>query len=104
MRYVISESPDYNRDYSWGPELHKVLDKELKTYGYITFFIDDEIGYIFIGPKPITGFKDTNSLYVAKFIDERLTDLFGDMWRPVMVKWFEDNTGWDVKNLNTYEQ
>lgn len=103
MKYIISESrfsefiydyltKNYYPDYNWGPELHDFYKKDIAKFGFYDFEINDRRGYAYRG-------QGRNQLLVREWISEKLNSLFGDAWKPVFVKWFEDNSGLPVKEM-----
>ena len=110
MKYVISESRldsliydyldgHYYPDYGWGPELHDFYREDLEKYEYFDFLINDISSYEYYLTPDAGGEVPAKTLRVQPWIHEKLSDLFGDMWEPVFVKWFEDNAGLDVEHF-----
>jgi hypothetical protein len=109
MKYEIPESKinqiiydyikgKYYPDYNWGPELHDFYRKDVENHGFYAFDIDDQEAYTYYGDewgKP----EVNNRLVIEKWIVEELTSIFGDLWIPIFIKWFEDNSGLKVKNF-----
>ena len=107
MKYIISESrfsefiydyltKNYHPDYNWGPELHDFYKKDIEKYGFHDFEINDKRAFAYRG-------GGINQLLVRKWVADNLNSLFGDVWRPVFVKWFEDNSGLPVKDLSEWD-
>lgn len=110
MKYLITESrlddviykyltTTYYPDYDWGPELHDFYRTDVKKYGVFDFYINDRLSYTYVGVDDYYSWCDGMSLIVEHHIFENLDNLFGDSWKPVFVKWFEDNTGLPVKHF-----
>lgn len=111
MKYIITESrldvfiydylnENYTPDTGWLAPVHyrRYVDRS----GSYEFIVDDKVGFAFVGKsKNKVLFPKLNTLLLWEHTDANLSDLFGDMWKPVMVKWFEDNTGLEVKHLST---
>lgn len=107
MKYIISESrlndfiyeylsEHYYPDYNWGPELHDFYKKDVEKYGFHDFEINDKRAYGYRG-------GGINQLLVRKWVADDLNNLFGDAWKPVFIKWFEDNSGLPVKDLYEWD-
>lgn len=103
MKYIISESrfsefiydyltKNYHPDYNWGPELHDFYKQDVGKHGFIDFEINDRRAYAYRG-------QGRKELLVRTWVADNLDSLFGDVWRPVFIKWFEDNSGLPVKSL-----
>ena len=85
-------------DYNWGPELHDFYRKDVENHGFYAFDIDDQEAYTYYGDewgKP----EVNNRLVIEKWIAEELTSIFGNLWIPIFIKWFEDGSGLKVKNF-----
>lgn len=104
MKYIISENvidtaiydyltDNFYPDYNWGPELHDFYKNEVETYGSYQFEINDRYEYAYYG--------DGKELVVYGNTYNKLTNLFGNLWKPVFVKWFEDNSGLKVETFRT---
>ena len=103
MKYLITESrldgliyeyltKNYYPDYNWGPDLHDQYKKDIAKFGFHDFIINDKRAYAYRG-------QGRNELLVRLWVGKKLDSLFGDLWKPVFVKWFEDNSGLPVKKL-----
>ena len=101
MKFVITENKlngliidylkdFYEPDYSWGPELFDFYKKDVKNYNYVEFFINDEVEFTYYGTK---------QLEIGKKITSELNLMFGKYWVASFVKWFEDNTNLEVKEV-----
>lgn len=106
MKYLISESRlesfiygyltnNYYPDYNWGPELHDFYRKDLEEYGFYDFMIDDGSAFAYVG-------KGKNTLLIRPWVIENLDLLFGNKWRSVFVKWFQDSSGLPVKEVHDW--
>jgi hypothetical protein len=105
MRYIITESKlnsliydfltsNYYPDYNWGPELHDFYREDVSKYGYFDFMINDGSAFDYS--------RDSKTLGIRDWVYENLDDLFGDLWEPIFVKWFENNSGLPVGDLIRY--
>lgn len=96
LEKVVSDYLDdfYYPDYNWGPELHDFYRKDVKKYGGYDFNIKDEWAYSY---SDIGG--HTKTLIISKWLTKELTSLFGDIWEPIFIKWFEDNSGLKVNEI-----
>lgn len=110
IKYVISESrveelivkfldKNYRPDYDWGPDLFDFYKKDSERYGYLDFVINDIRAYLYLLKEDEWENNKPKTLVLQDWIGEQLTDLFGDMWKPVFVKWFEKNTNLPVEHL-----
>jgi hypothetical protein len=101
----------YYPDYGWAnPDVYQ---KDVKQYGDLVFFIDDQDSYVYYGCNAGNEndkmFASYGHLYNYKCpllsiyprISERLDSTFGDIWKPIFKKWFENNTGLEVAQLTT---
>ena len=107
MKYIISESKinsliydfltsNYHGDYKWGPKFHEFYRQDVSEYGYHDFMIDDISAYDYDG--------DNGTLGIQDWVYEGLDDLFGNLWEPIFVKWFEDNSGLPVEHLKRHKR
>ena len=110
MKFVISESRLFNfiyeylsgryyPNYNWGPELHQFYKNDVKKHGYYDFDIDDTGAYSFLGEPKIWKDNEPNTLIIQPWVADNLDMLFGTSWKPVFVKWFEDNSGLSVDHV-----
>jgi hypothetical protein len=108
MKYTIPESKvnqiiyDYIKeryypDYNWGPELHDFYRKDVKKHGAYDFTVNDKLAYRYYGEYD--GYDYLYLLEVEDWIANELTSIFNDLWIPVFIKWFEDNSGLEVKDF-----
>lgn len=83
----------------WGPETYKFFQIELDMIGYFVLYRDGKPSYRFFRNKY---FKDAkyNTLLILPDIEQELDQLFGDIWKPIFIKWFEYGTGVKVESLN----
>ena len=119
MKYIITESKlesaiisylngNFYPDYGWADSYQEDVDK----WGDLVFFINDVDSYIYYGcnmqefgeHNSFEGYGSLNgfecpllSIYPA--VSEQLNNYFGDMWKPVFKKWFEENTGLIVNQI-----
>lgn len=85
-------------DYNWGPELHDFYRKEIEQYGIYDFLINDAPAYAYLGEWD--GYDYLYTLSITKWVINELTTIFGDKWIPVFKKWFEDNSGLEVREMD----
>jgi len=109
MKYIITESKAQDvilkyldvyiePDYSWGTKLHSFYRKDVKEHGSYDFVINDRLGYSYWD-----GNDNHKLLEVMPWVYEQLDGLFGDMWEPIFIKWFEKNSGLKIGNFVRYE-
>jgi len=105
MKAVITESrlekvitdyldDEFTPDYNWGPELHDFYRKDIERYGGYDFQVNDEVAYSYYD---VGGY--TKTLIISKWLTKKLTSLFAHMWEPIFIKWFEDNSGLKVNEI-----
>jgi len=122
MKVVITESrlesliidylnDSYYPDYGWEDE--EYYRGELKINNKLNFYIDDIDSYIYYGcnsgEKNDKNFEPSGKLEYYKcpllsiypYMAQRLDSAFGDIWKPIFKKWFEDNTGLEVTQFTT---
>lgn len=110
MKYLISESKldslitdylkrNYEPDYGWGPDLFNYYKNDSERYGYVEFTIDDRQGYIFSKVEDKLYDAEPNSLIIRDWVADNLHNIFGNLWKPVFVKWFIKNTDLPVEHL-----
>jgi hypothetical protein len=108
MKYIITESKAEDvilkyldryiePDYSWGPELHSFYRKDVKQHGSYDFVINDRLAYSYWD-----GVGNDKLLEVMPWVYEQLDGLFGDMWKPIFIKWFEKNSGLKIRHFDKY--
>jgi len=108
MKYIIPESKvnqiiydfikdRYYPDYNWGPELHDFYRKDVKKHGAYDFMVNDKLAYRYYGEYD--GYDYLYLLEVEEWIANELSTIFNDLWIPVFIKWFEDNSGLEVKDF-----
>lgn len=86
----------YYPDYNWGPELHDFYREDVKKHGGYEFEVNDTLAYSYYDDEDYD-----KGLVIAEWLVERLDSLFGNMWQPVFIAWFEDNSGLKVKSIET---
>lgn len=127
MKVVITESrlesliidylnDSYYPDYGWkGNSMSDIgYQDEVDKWGDILFFVDDRESYIYYGCNANAGPEDEffagyghlhnyecPLLSISPYMSQRLDSAFGDIWKPIFKKWFEDNTGLEVTQLTT---
>lgn len=84
-------------DYGWGS--FDYYKSELERYGYLDFEIDDNRAYVYLLNKDEYRSNEPNTLGIHIYYWEKLSDLFGDRWKPVFIDWFETNTNLPVEHL-----
>jgi hypothetical protein len=88
-------------DYNWSPEdepLKQQIKRNIKSYGTQTFYIDDVDAYSYFGEWD--GYDYLSLVVINRWVIEELTSLFGDKWIPTFKRWFEDNSGLDVREID----
>lgn len=119
MKYIITESKlesaiisyldeNFYPDYGWHDSYQEYVDK----WGDNVFFINDVESYIYYGCNANGGpedefFADYGHLHnfecpllsIYPAVSQQLNSYFGDMWKPVFKKWFEENTGLIVNQI-----
>jgi len=110
MRYLITETrihdfiyeyleKNYPPDYGWMS--HNYYENYVKRWGNHEFYLNDNVAYVYVGRnRDFDILNEKESLIVWNKASDELTKRFGDLWKPVMAKWFEDNTGLQVKHLD----
>lgn len=94
-KYLTEE---YYPDYNWGPELHEFYKKEIDQYGIYDFLINDVPAYVYLGAWD--GYDYLYTLGISRWVRNELSLIFGDKWISVFKKWFEDNTGLEVREID----
>jgi hypothetical protein len=115
MKYIITESKleraiisyldeNFIPDYGWSnPDVYQTT---VKQYGDCDFFINDQDSYIYYGCNARGGsntdkyFGPNGHLHsfecpllsIYPSVSQQLNNYFGDMWKPIFKKWFEENT------------
>ena len=101
----------YQPDYGWSyPDVYQV---GVKHYGDLVFFINDQDSYVYYGcnagnenDRMFDAYGHLHHyncplLSVYPRVSERLDSVFGNIWKPIFKKWFEENTGLEVTQLTT---
>ena len=127
MKVVITESrlksliidylnDSYYPDYGWKGNSKSDIgyQDEVDKWGDILFFVDDRESYIYYGCNANAGPEDEffagyghlhnyecPLLSISPYMSQRLDSAFGNIWKPIFKKWFEDNTGLEVTQLTT---
>ena len=81
---------DYYPDYGW--EGASFYEKELELYEDYNFYINDNLAYTYF---------DDGSMEINKWLIDDLNSRFGDRWKPLFKRWFENNTGLSVYDMIT---
>ena len=108
MKYIISESKiesiimdfldsNYVPDYGWETMGH--YESDSKKYGYVHFPINDIHTYFYLYGANEYNNNLPKTIFIHGWVGDVLNDYFGDMWKPVFVKWFEKNTGMSVEHI-----
>lgn len=84
-------------DYNWGPDLFDFYKDEVKTFGLVDFYIDDDVAYIYFenhkGRTP-------NSLEIVDdLLIGYMNKTFNKRWIGPFKKWFEKNSGLKVNDI-----
>jgi hypothetical protein len=88
-------------DYNWSPEdepLKQQIKRNIKSYGTQTFYIDDVDAYSYFGEWD--GYDYLYLLSINRWVVNELTSIFGDKWIPTFKRWFEDNSGLEVREID----
>ena len=88
-------------DYNWSPEdysLKQQIKRNIKSYGTQTFYINDVDAYSYFGEWD--GYDNLYLVVINKWVINELTSLFGDKWIPTFKRWFEDNSGLKVREID----
>jgi hypothetical protein len=124
MKYIITESrlekaimeyldKEFIPDYGWYENTRTAgtYQDDVDRWGDLVFFINDIDSYIYYGcnagdenDKLFAGYGKLNEykcplLSIHPAVSQQLSDYFGDMWKPIFKKWFEENTGLPVSQL-----
>jgi hypothetical protein len=86
----------------WGPEntpQKQQFKRNLKSYGIQNFYVDyDKDAYSYFGEWD--GYDYLYLLSINRWVVNELTSLFGDKWIPVFKRWFEYNSGLEVREVD----
>ena len=88
-------------DYNWSPKdysLHQQYKRNLKSYGIQTFYINDVDAYSYFGEWD--GYDNLYLVVINRWVIEELTSLFDDKWVPTFKRWFENNSGLEVREID----
>ena len=88
-------------DYNWSPEdysLKQQIKRNIKSYGTQTFYINDVDAYSYFGEWD--GYDNLYLVVINRWVIEELTSLFDDKWVPTFKRWFEDNSGLEVREID----
>jgi len=124
MKYIITESrlesaiisyldENFTPDYGWNENTrHGSYQEDVDRYGDVVFFINDQDSYIYYGCNANDNTEDEYfSIYghlhghkcpllvIYPKVSRHLDNYFGDMWKPIFKKWFEENTGLTVNQI-----
>jgi hypothetical protein len=105
MKFVITENKldgviidylkdVYEPDYGWGPELFDFYKEEVKNHKHVEFFINDRPEFAYYDAT-----WNKKQLEIGEKIISELNLMFGKHWIGSFVKWFEDNTNLEVKEV-----
>jgi hypothetical protein len=88
--------------YDWGPEDYEMqgqFNRNIKSYGIQNFYVNyDEDAYSYFGEWD--GYDYLYLLSIHRWVVNELTSLFGDKWIPVFKRWFEYNSGLEVREVD----
>jgi hypothetical protein len=88
--------------YDWGPEdyeAQKQFKRYINSYGIQNFYINwHEDAYSYFGEWD--GYDYLYLLSIKKWVVNELTSLFGNKWIPVFKRWFEYNSGLEVREVD----
>ena len=110
MDYIIPESKlhsaiyeylsqKYYPDYNWDSH-EDYYEWCVERWDTCQFEVNDVLSYLYVKRvKKNDILNKPNSLIVYDHVKDDLTNWFGDFWKPVFVKWFEDHTGLKVDHL-----
>ena len=98
MKIIITESQldniiyefldeEYYPDYGWESSFYR---DEVDKYGTVSFNINDDVAY---------NYYSDGTLEVIPFVSEGLEIWFSDSWKIPFKKWFEKNSGLEVKSM-----
>ena len=121
MKYILTESKleraiisyldeNFYPDYGWAnPDVYQ---RDIEQYGDVNFYINDQDSYIYYGcnanggPEDefFAGYGHLNHykcplLSIYPRVGQQLSNYFGDMWKPIFKKWFEEKTGLTVNQI-----
>jgi hypothetical protein len=115
MKYIITESRLESAMISYlndglipddGWSYPDVYQKDVKRYGDVNFFINDKDSYSYYGCNHLSFEEDGHLhnyecplLLIHSKVSQELSSWFGDMWKPIFKKWFEENTGLIVNQI-----
>ena len=88
-------------DYNWSPEdysLKQQIKRNIKSYGTQTFYINDVDAYSYFGEWD--GYDNLYLVVINRWVIEELTSLFDDKWVPTFKRWFENNSGLEVREID----
>ena len=91
--------PDFTNP--WGPEeypTHNYYKKNVNNYGMHTFQINGIEAYSYFGE--FDGYDYLYLLSINRWVVNELTSIFGDKWIPTFKRWFEENSGLEVREIN----
>lgn len=111
LEKVVSDWLDdkYYPDYGWNDNYQEDVDR----WGDLVFFIDDRDSYVYYGcnagsenDKMFNTYGHLRNykcplLSIYPRVSKRLDSIFGDIWKPIFQKWFEEHTGLEVAQLTT---
>ena len=98
LKYIVGRATP---DYAWGPHLHDFYRKDVDEYGSHTFTVNDKNAYTYLGEYD--GYDYLYTLEMSEWLYNELTSLFRDKWYPVFKKWFEENTGLEIREFGNMD-
>lgn len=97
--FIYQYLDDYFRpDYNWGPDLHDFYRKDVKKHGYYDFTINGRTMFVYL-LRPLYLNLKNKTLLIYDNIYLPMNRMFGERWKPVFMKWFDDHTGLDVEDV-----
>jgi hypothetical protein len=88
-------------DYKWSPEdreTQEQIKRNIKSYGTQTFYINDTDAYSYFGEWD--GYDNLYLVVINKWVKDELISIFGNKWIPTFKRWFEDNSGLEVREID----
>jgi hypothetical protein len=103
---------EYYPDYGWYEnDRAGTYQDDVDKFGDVIFFIDDDESYTYYGCNANNRYGNLfgDDGYLSKYecpllsigpkVSQSLTSVFGDIWKPIFQKWFEEHTGLQVKQF-----
>ena len=87
---------EFKKDYD--DKIYDFYREDVEKYGFYQFSTNDKYGYVYLGEWD--GYDYLYTLVISQWVNKELTLLFGDKWIPVFKRWFEDNSGLEVREID----